>query len=388
MSKKLTKEELIAKAQQIHGNKYDYSKFNYINARTPSIVICPIHGKFMVSMDNHVNKKSSCPYCKNNKKYTKDIFIEKANKTHNHFYDYSQIVYQNIDTKICIICPIHGEFWQRPSKHLQGQGCPKCKGDKIAKTKLFSINDFLNKAQQIHKDKYDYSKVEYINSSTKILIICPIHGEFMQTPNKHLLGQGCPYCANHLQLSRETFIEKSNQVHNKFYDYSNVIYKNLKTKIKIICPIHGEFEQTPYHHLKGHGCPYCAKEINVSESKLYRLLKAHFSFDIQREMKFQWLTKNKSLDIFIPQYNIAIEYQGEQHFKPIKHFGGEQTYEKILQRDEEKFIECQKNQIKLLYFTYLPQSFLPNDYFGNIYNQENILINKIKELIKDYENNT
>ena len=170
------------------------------------------------------------------KKMTNSEFIAKARKIHNEKYDYSKVEYINNRTKVCIICPIHGEFWQTPNAHLNGQDCPKCKG----KIKL-TLEKFIEKAKKVHGDKYDYSKVEYINNHTKVCIICPIHGEFWQTPQHHLKGVGCPKCYGNFRKTTEQFIEEARKVHGDKYDYSKVEYVNATTKVRIICPKHGEF---------------------------------------------------------------------------------------------------------------------------------------------------
>lgn len=120
-------------------------------------------------------------------------FIAKARNVHGDKYDYSKVNYINATTKVCIICPIHGEFYQTPSRHLLG-GCKKCGVDTRVKKRTISRDDFIKEANIKHNYKYDYSKVEYINSKTKICIICPIHGEFWQTPNSHLNGRQCVRC--------------------------------------------------------------------------------------------------------------------------------------------------------------------------------------------------
>lgn len=121
-------------------------------------------------------------------------------------------------------------------------------------------NCFVSKARLVHGNKYDYSKVEYVNYKTKVCIICPIHGEFWQTPNDHLSKKGCPSCGGTKRLTLEEFIAKANDIHNNFYNYSTSAYKNSKTKIEIICPKHGSFFQTPNDHLSGKGCPLCKSE--------------------------------------------------------------------------------------------------------------------------------
>ena len=188
---------------------------------------------------------------------TTEEFIEKAHKVHGDKYDYSKVEYRNTVTKVCIICPIHGEFWQTPNCHLSGCGCPICSRKNYHREK-HTTEEFIEKARKVHDNKYDYSKVVYINSKTKVCIICPVHGEFWQNPIKHLKGSVCPKCLHpNANMTREEFIEKTKQIHGHKYDYSKVEFVNMSTKVCIICPVHGEFWQTPKDHLNGQGCYKC-----------------------------------------------------------------------------------------------------------------------------------
>ena len=128
------------------------------------------------------------------KKLTISDFVKRAREVHGNKYDYSKVEYVNSKTKVCIICPKHGEFWQKPNRHLSGDGCPKCGIESRQKIRSLTTEDFVKKAREIHGDKYDYSKVNYVDTHTKVCIICPEHGEFWQTPADHLRGIGCPNC--------------------------------------------------------------------------------------------------------------------------------------------------------------------------------------------------
>ena len=187
--KKLTTNEFIEKARKVHGDKYDYSKVNYVNAKTKVCIICPIHGEFWQTPDLHL-QGCGCSLCSGKIQLSEDEFIRRANLVHNNKYDYSKVNYINYHTKICIICPIHGEFWQEPANHLCGKGCRKCSRNSYN----YKTDEWILLAKQVHGNKYDYSKVSYKDSSTKVCIICPKHGEFLQEPNNHLIGQGCPKC--------------------------------------------------------------------------------------------------------------------------------------------------------------------------------------------------
>lgn len=244
--------------------------------------------------------------------------------------------------------------------------------------KKLTNNQFIEKAKKIHGEKYDYSKVEYINNRTKVCIICPIHGEFWQTPNKHLLGSGCQICGNELisiikRSNKIDFINKANFVHNHKYDYSKVEYVNARTKVCIICPEHGEFWQTPDDHLHGKECPFC-KTSKIEKLISNVLCENNVSFEQQK--KFEWLGK-QSLDFYLPDYNIAIECQGKQHFEAVEHFGGLKGFKKTLLRDKKKRKLCKNNNIGLLYYSDLNIDF-PYEVITDINNLINVIKNYAK----------
>lgn len=205
---------------------------------------------------------------KSTKKLTRDIFIERSNSVHNGFYDYSKSEYKNSNTKLIITCPKHGDFTQKPADHMNGRGCPKCGYNK--NTRLKPFEDFLKEAKIKHNNFYNYSKSDYKNSTTKIDIVCPIHGIFKQSPNCHISGQGCPKCGyykNNNKKNTEDFITRSTIIHNNKYDYSKVEYDGNKKKVSIICPAHGEFTQTPNNHLNGAGCWKCGVDYRINEKR-------------------------------------------------------------------------------------------------------------------------
>jgi hypothetical protein len=191
-------------------------------------------------------------------KYTTEEFIKRAKEKHGDTYDYDFVEYINSNTKVIITCKKHREFKQNPKNHLNGSCCPKCSGKYN-----YSTTEFIEKAIEKHGDTYDYSLVDYVNSSTKVKIICKEHGKFEQIPNSHLLGKGCITCSGRYQYTNDDFINKSIETHGYKYNYSKVNYKTNKIKVIIICKEHGEFEQIPKQHMKGHGCPKC----NLQTSK-------------------------------------------------------------------------------------------------------------------------
>jgi hypothetical protein len=251
-------EKFIEKSILIHGNKYDYSKVDYKNSITKVIIICKTHGDFEQTPNNHLTG-ASCGKCAGTAKSNTKDFIEKSILIHGDKYDYSKVDYKNSITKVIIICKTHDEFEQTPKLHLKGAGCGKCAGTAKSNTK-----DFIEKSILIHGDKYDYSKVDYKNSNTKVIIICKEHGDFLQIPNTHLNNNGCSKCSGNYTLTAEEFIEKAMLIHDDKYDYSKVNYINNNTDICIICKEHGEFVQKPKNHLKSHGCSKCSGNYTLT----------------------------------------------------------------------------------------------------------------------------
>lgn len=268
MTKKLTKKVFIERATEIHGDKYDYSKTEYINANTRVIIMCPNHGEFEQFPNHHMNG-CGCPFCAGRARLDKDIFVKKSKEMHGNKYDYSEVEHVKSNVKVIIICPIHGEFKQFVSHHMRGRGCKKCARETVSTKQKLGKKEFAKRSDKIHNYKYDYSKVKYVNNHTKVIIICPIHGEFKQSPTAHLARQGCAKCSGVSPLNTNIFIEKARKTHGNKYSYSKVEYTNANTKVVIMCPNHGKFEQSPAHHIEGSGCPKCATSGVSHSSQLW-----------------------------------------------------------------------------------------------------------------------
>ena len=283
------------------------------------------------------------------KKVNIEMFIERANIIHNNKYDYSLFEYQKSIVPNKIICPEHGIFLQSANVHLSGHGCPKCGIIKILNVTRHTLKQFIDKSNTIHKNKYDYSLVEYKNTDTKVKIICPTHGKFEQKPDHHLSGHGCPYCRG--KLTQNMFIDKSNVIHDNKYDYSNVTYINSITNVIIICPKHGDFFQTPEKHLMGRGCRTC--NDSKGELEIRKILKKNKIYFIKQHKFIN--CKDKlclPFDFYLPVYNLCIEYDGEQHFKPLKFFGGEDGLLDNIKKDSIKDSFCKDTNIKLFRIRY------------------------------------
>lgn len=289
-------------------------------------------------------------------KYSTEKVIEKIKNVHGDKYDLSEVTYTGIFNKIKVICPIHGVFEITPNNFInQHKGCPKCGHiEKWNKRGRMTTEEFIKRAKGIHGNKYDYSKTNYKGYRDKLCIICPEHGEFWQTPCNHLIGSGCPHCANNIKYSTKDFIIKAQKIHGNKYNYSKVDYINAKSGVRIICPEHGEFLITPNNHLKGEGCPICKSSYLENETKNILTDK---NINFIRQKKFDWLINDKtnyklSLDFYLPDYNIAIECQGKQHFEPIDFFGGDAKFIYYKELDDKKRNLCKANNVNLFYINY------------------------------------
>lgn len=201
-------------------------------------------------------------------KYTTDQIILQFKKRHGDKFDYSRVEYTHAQIKVKIICRIHGEFEQLVGMHRRGQGCAKCMHDGKRHTKEQVVKKFI----KIHGSRYDYSLMEYINTDTKINIICHDHGLFEQSPDKHIAGNGCPKCIGRHKTLEDVLLEFKN-VHGEKYDYSQLNFIMITKKVKIICPEHGVFLQTPQNHISGKGCGKCAGTEKLTQLEVINSFK-------------------------------------------------------------------------------------------------------------------
>lgn len=343
--------DFVKKARAIHGDKYNYDGIKYKNNNTNIKINCPIHGDFNQTPSNHTHKTNpqGCPECGGRTNWTQEKFINKAKEVHGDKYIYEKVNFINTIQKVIITCPEHGDFTQMPNKHLNEQGCPKCAHNFKGSTK-----SFIKKAIEIHGDKYNYEKVKYISNHKKVIITCSIHGEFEQEASAHLTGSGCYKCSNRYPLNTNDFILRANEKHDFYYDYSKVVYKSMTSKVKIICPFHGEFEQQASNHLNGNGCKKC--RLPKGEQKIQKVLKA---LNVQFEQQYSFpdcrYINPLPFDflIIIGESKLLVEFNGEQHYRPVK-FGGlddntaDETFEEVKKRDDIKKDYSLKNKIPLL----------------------------------------
>ena len=319
MSKKLTLEEVFFKFKECHGDKYDYSLVKYHKLKDKIDIICKLHGKFEQTSLNHLQGRG-CKKCgveKNrlSNKLTKEEFIAESEKIHGGKYNYELVNYISCFEKVKIVCKLHGEFEQSPTTHLRGQGCWRCGIISCSSKNRLSNEEFVNKAKKIHGNIYDYSCVEYISNREKVSIGCLIHGDlYRQSPSNHLSGKGCPKCGGKVKLTLKEFIGKAEKIHESKYSYKFVDYISARRKVKIVCNLHGYFEQTPSMHLAGQGCPKCGGSIRSNTSEFVdKAIKIHgekYCYDLVE------YTKNCEL------VKIVCKLHGEFKQTPANHLFG------------------------------------------------------------------
>jgi len=300
----------ILKASKIHSNKYDYSLVNYINATSKVIIICNKHGEFQQSPKNHIALKQGCPRCARNQKLTTSDFIQRARNIHSNKYDYTKSEYIKRSSKITIICPIHGEFQQRAGDHLNGSGCKKCSLISSAAEQALSTTEFIEKARKVHGKKYGYNAVDYTSNKCKVIINCDVHGYYEQQAGNHLAGMGCPKCAkDSLTITNDEFINRSSLVHANKYDYTRSKYVNSYSKVTIICPKHGSFEQRADLHLSGMGCSKCQSSISSYHKEIYEFVQNNCQYEIINNYRGKDVG-DYEIDIWIPEIKFGIEIHG------------------------------------------------------------------------------
>lgn len=270
MGRRLTTAEFVDQARAAHGDRYDYAAVAYVQRSTPVTIICPDHGVFSVLPWRHVIRRDGCPECgelaaQARQQAAAEQWIARAREIHGDRYDYSRADYRGIGHLVTIVCREHGPFLQNASSHLQGRGCQVC-GRAAAAEKLreahggYTTAEWVERAIEVHGERYAYDLVVYQGSKAKVRIVCPDHGPFEQTASQHLTGYGCAACAREPRITQEEFVSRSRVVHSDRYDYSMTVFAGVGSKVRILCAAHGPFVQLAGNHLSGAGCPRCGVE--------------------------------------------------------------------------------------------------------------------------------
>lgn len=251
-------------------------------------------------------------------KLTNEEALKRAKEKHGDTFDYSEFEYVDSNKKVKIICKKHGVFLQLYGNHLKYNGCPSCRMERKRTLYQKTTDKFIEEAKSVHGARYDYSKVDYVNCETKILIGCKYHGFFQQIPSDHLSGKGCAACSGRAIVSDEEYLRRMRYVHGDEYDLSKFHYINAKTKVTIVCKKHGDFQILPYSFLAGHGCAKCNGNQSKGEALIRHWLRLHgIQFKEQHSFTDCRNVLPLPFDFYIPDDRILIEYDGEGHFVPI-----------------------------------------------------------------------
>lgn len=372
MTKIITTAIFIERANKLHNNEFDYSKAIYSGHNKKLIIICRKHGDFIKTPNNHLKNKNSarCPECNRERLIEKmsipfEIFIKRSIEKHNNKFDYSlsKDDYHCMESEIKIICNKHNfMFKQRAQSHVHGKGCPICARETTSNKLRMTKEEFVEKANKKHNNKFDYSLTDYKSFHSPVKIICPIHGLFEQEAATHLNNKyGCIKCSFDalslkLRMTKEEFINKASEKHNNKYNYLLVEdFKNFHSKIKIICPIHGIFEQAVGNHLSGRGCRKCKlsfKRSGVSQ----KWLDVHKVLEENRESKITINNKIFYADGIDEINKIVLELLGDfwhgnpKFYKPNKiHPVKKCTYGELLQKTFDRFGILISAGYKILY---------------------------------------
>lgn len=265
-------------------------------------------------------------------------YLARANQVHGGKYRYIESTLCSANKPATVLCKLHGKFQQKLANHLQGAGCPKCAGRGV---------DWVERFKSVHGDQYDYQRVCYVDYKSPVEILCTVHGSFLQTPDNHYRGQGCPKCKgglirSHKQMVMSEFVRRANIVHDGRYVYPTEQFDNvLRSLVKIQCPEHGVFTQTPVNHLAGKtGCSRCSNQKSSQEFQIASFLSKF----TQVQSRNRQLIKPKELDIYVPEKKIAIEYCGmywHSHFTPE-----DEKQDRL--KHHHKYLECKTQGVRLL----------------------------------------
>ena len=365
--KRLTTEEFVRRAKEVHGDRYDYSKTVYTKANQEVVITCKKHGDFKMLPYNHVTLGCNCQECSNVAKITEERFLKRAIEKFGNRFDYSLDSYVNSQTEIRIKCNSCGTiFKQTPNNHLQSLqgGCPTCRYKYVADAEKIPFDEFVRRAIETHGDKYSYHEETYTDISSKTTITCKKHGDFEQYAITHVNGCGCDYCAREavgesLMLNTDIFVRRAKDKYGDRFDLTDTIYKGWDKNVTIKCNTCGEyFEQKPNNFLRGFGCPNC----NLSNGEA--IIK-NFLEDCSINFKQQYALPNEDLfcsnkkllvDFFLPDLNAIIEFNGDQHYRPVEMWGGKEQFEKQQIRDNALRQYCKEHKIKLIEIPYSQMS--------------------------------
>jgi very-short-patch-repair endonuclease len=287
------------------------------------------------------------------RKMTQEEFINRSKEIHGDVFTYAKVKYIRSSDKVIITCRIHGDFIVIPNRHLcYKRGCPYCSGHNK------TTSQFIAESKSIHGDSFTYEKTEYTTQNNKVIVTCKEHGDISVRPDGHLRGSKCPYCAKCGKRTKQDFIDAAKEMHGDEYCYSKCVYTNRRTPVTVICSDHGPFSVMPTAHKKGQGCPRC--RASRGEKRIMReLTKRNISYEFQAKFKTCKTNRTLPFDFLLPESRLLIEYDGIQHHKPMKIFGGSDRFERTQYIDNFKTEWSNENGYTLVRIPYWDYDRIP-----------------------------
>lgn len=331
--KRLTQTQFLQKANNVAPVNLDFSKSVFHDTRTKVIVTCKIHGDFEI-LPSNLFQGANCRRCAqtqagSKRRVDKKEILNRIKSKFGNLYEVDKNSVSKVTSPIRLNCKTHGWFEGLINNLINSSGCPHCKNAKTAiirnkKLKL-SRDEIIERFESIHGDTYSYrsARPDGINSIVKIH--CAKHGYFEQKVSTHLQGKGCPDCGNEKRrmgqfLQQSELYSRLKQLNGDLFIYPPNLGLELREDVPIICREHGIFYQPLRIHLDGNGCSECSQSLGAR--RVSHWLNEH---EINYEVEALIPAGKKGLplraDFFLPDYNMYIEYDGEQHFKPIAFFG-------------------------------------------------------------------
>lgn len=346
--------DFISASQKIHDNLYNYTKTIYKSKKSKVEIICNKCTKpFWQRADSHL-RGANCPYCKAQRtadklRSTTEIYIQKVKKIHHNSFDYANLEYFGCESDVTFVCKkCNNTITMRASAHLDGAGCKHCFHSRLSQEKLFTKQEFIQKAVSIHGNSYNYELSEYKGCAAKLKIFCnSCQRCFSQHAGNHLTGSGCPTCvktATDVKKTKSSIVVQDELIalHGKEFDYSSINYKNCSTKITVKCKKCGKEHPTYIHNHRVHAaCPYC--QVSSGQRQIVDYIQGLLNTEIK--INDREIIHPLELDIYLPQQKLAIEYHG-LYFHSYNH--NPTKYE--IHKHQDKALKTHSTNIKLLQF--------------------------------------
>lgn len=332
----MEKAVFIELAIEKYGEMFDYRHLPEIIKRKPEIIICNKHGEIKMIPRDHLRTKYGCPRCASNKagesnEVINKRYIELAKVKFDGKFDYSKVDY-NVDPhmKVIIGCPMHGDIQVRTQRHYYSMtGCFICGGieNVEARRKYKDLGDVVPKSREIFGDVYEY--LEYDKMKGDITYRCAKHGITRQRLSSHFSGRGCQHCKyDKNRITPEIFLAKAKLAHPEGYEYNLDELISVNHKITITHKCGHTYKGRVSNHLSGQGCMRC--KSSSGENRIGKFLElAKITYISQFKLdgyKYRY-------DFYLPQLNLLIEYDGEQHFRPVDYFGGRKAFKRLVRND-------------------------------------------------------